>query len=422
MSQTEDGYLSQGLDYLGFLNSELRGLQGFATLANELIQNAEDAEAHWVAFDVCHDALVVENDALFGTCSQVELDDCPWEYDPTKGHRCDLHRFRRVAGGDKRRQGGTIGAFGIGFISVYQITDRPELMSADRHWFIRPEEPEGQRIYWRAIERVPLTRFRLPWAKDSQSKLRQALQVQPVSSDVTTLILDELQAALPRTVLFLNHLEQLKVLRNGNLIKTIRRESQDDVLEIWDGETRTVWHLIQGSFAEEARRLKSESGIEHDRQSDVTIALPEGGKDLDGRLFAFLPTQQRTGLPFHFHADFFPSADRKRILFDDDYQGRWNKSAIQAGAQSLASRIEDLTELMGHESLWKLVDQIKKRHSGPNGGNSESIFNSFWDCVKSKLSSSRIVFTSKGEWTSPKEALLLTTYDEGLQPFRSWKS
>src|SRR5262249_41380745 len=114
-------------------------------------------------------------------------------------------------------------------------------------------------------------------------------------------------------------------------------------------------------------------------------------------------------------ADFFPSSDRKRILFDDDYQGRWNKSAIQAGAQSLASRLEDLTELMGHESFWKLVDQIKKQHSGSNSGNFESVFNSFWDSVKKKLSTSRIVFTSKGEWTNPKEALLLTTYDEDLE-------
>lgn len=415
MSQKEEGYLSQGLDYLGFLNSELRGLQGFATLANELVQNAEDAEARWVTFDVCHDALVVENDALFSSCSQVELDDCPWEYDPTKGHRCDLHRFRRVAGGDKRRQGGTIGAFGIGFISVYQITDQPELMCGDRHWFIRPEQPEGQRIYWQATDRVPLTRFRLPWAKDPDSKLRRALQVQSVSSDITASIVDELLTALPRTIMFLNHVEKLKVLRNGNLVKTIKRTPQGVVLEIWDGEVRTAWHLIHGSFGEEARRLKRESGIEHDRQSDVTIALREGGEDLDGRLFAFLPTQQRTGLPFHFHADFFPSSDRKRILFDDDYQGRWNKSAIQAGAQSLASRLEDLTELMGHESFWNLVDQIKKRHSGSNSGNSESVFNSFWNSVKNKLSSSRIIFTSKGEWANTKEALLLTTYDEELE-------
>jgi hypothetical protein len=38
-------YLSQGVDYLGFLNAKLRDLEGWSTLANELIQNAGDAAA-----------------------------------------------------------------------------------------------------------------------------------------------------------------------------------------------------------------------------------------------------------------------------------------------------------------------------------------------------------------------------------------
>ena len=33
-------FLSQGVDYLGFLNAKLRDLEGWSTLANELIQNA----------------------------------------------------------------------------------------------------------------------------------------------------------------------------------------------------------------------------------------------------------------------------------------------------------------------------------------------------------------------------------------------
>jgi hypothetical protein len=51
--------LSRGIDYLGDLGAKLRDLQGFATLAYELIQNADDAGAGWMSFDICEAALIV---------------------------------------------------------------------------------------------------------------------------------------------------------------------------------------------------------------------------------------------------------------------------------------------------------------------------------------------------------------------------
>ena len=41
MTAGEPRYLHQGVDYLGFLEAQLRDLRGIATLACELIQNAE---------------------------------------------------------------------------------------------------------------------------------------------------------------------------------------------------------------------------------------------------------------------------------------------------------------------------------------------------------------------------------------------
>ena len=42
-------YLSRGIDYLGDLGAKLRDLQGYKTLANELIQNADDVpDAFWL--------------------------------------------------------------------------------------------------------------------------------------------------------------------------------------------------------------------------------------------------------------------------------------------------------------------------------------------------------------------------------------
>ena len=72
MTNQEPTYLSQGVKYLGFLAQQLGDLRGAATLAHELIQNADDAKddagnlcASEIVFDVRDDALVVSNDAIF---------------------------------------------------------------------------------------------------------------------------------------------------------------------------------------------------------------------------------------------------------------------------------------------------------------------------------------------------------------------
>lgn len=129
----ELAFLPRGIDYLGNLGAKLRDLRGLATLAHELIQNADDASGStWMSFDIRDDALIVDNDGTFTDCNQQELKDCPWLSDGEIGHRCDFHRFRLVASGDKREELGTTGAFGIGFLSVYQISDNPQLISAGR--------------------------------------------------------------------------------------------------------------------------------------------------------------------------------------------------------------------------------------------------------------------------------------------------
>jgi len=140
-------FRSRGIDYLGDIGAKLRDLQGFKTLAYELIQNADDVPgATSMTFNVCDDALIVDNDGIFSDCGQVEQYECPWKDESVRGHRCDFHRFCFVAAGDKRTEEGTTGAFGIGFIAAYQVTDQPELISTKRHWILHEERPENERI------------------------------------------------------------------------------------------------------------------------------------------------------------------------------------------------------------------------------------------------------------------------------------
>ena len=251
-------FLSRGIDYLGDLGAKLRDLQGFKTLAHELIQNADDVpSATSMVFDICDDALFVDNNGIFSDCLQVENPECPWKTDKTKGYRCDFHRFRYIASGDKRGEAETTGAFGIGFIAVYQITDSPELISCGRHWIMHEDKPENERIEVCSgcskctDPDLPGTRFILPWAFDPQSALRKALMAEAVSSDGPDRLLEELLRSLPAAMLFLKRLNSIEVRQNGAPRCKFERVVEDSNLIISQGnaDKDQIWHLIPGDFA-----------------------------------------------------------------------------------------------------------------------------------------------------------------------------
>ncbi|HEV8719938.1 MAG TPA: hypothetical protein VGW77_04780, partial [Candidatus Binatia bacterium] len=419
---TAETYLPRGLDYLGDLGSKLKDLQGFATLAYELIQNADDAsEVSEIRFDVRDEALYVENDGQFSDCQQMELRECPWKNDPGKNRRCDFHRFQWVAGADKREQAGTTGNFGIGFISVYQITDHPEVISAGRHWILHEEQPENQRI--RVCNGcsscqgsdLPNTRFILPWATESNSVLRCALRADAVYAEVGNSLIEELERVLPTAALFLKQIRRIEVGRSGMICKKLERLDDGDSLILSDAGNPTdrVWHLIRGDFSEVATRLKEQhpGRIEEKRQATVTLALSESVREV-GLICACLPTQYVTGLPFHINADFFSTSDRKRIVLEDDYQSEWNRAALKAAAEALRDALNCLPSLLGHQELWKLLTAVQKVGEEAESGKRERGLADFWQALKPAIPSSSIVFTSNRHWVSAQRAELLLQKDE----------
>ena len=71
----------------------------------------------------------VRNSEIFSRCDNVLASECRLDTNIANSDTCDFHRITRVASGGKLRHPENIGRFGIGFVSVYQITDYPEIAS-----------------------------------------------------------------------------------------------------------------------------------------------------------------------------------------------------------------------------------------------------------------------------------------------------
>lgn len=407
-------YRSQQVDYLGFLEAQLRDLQGVDRLAYEMIQNADDAPAGdvepgaaggQIIFDVTAEALIIENDSVF--------------------RPADFQRLQHLAGGAKRHEADTTGAFGIGFISVYQLTDAPQIFSGDRHWTIRPDAPPERRIQER---RVPTgaTRFVLPWSFAPPSAVRRALRIEAVDPQKLDAIASDLAAAIGTAALFLKRLTTLEVRRNGAPLRSLRRSLHDDhlVLTEADGEAAT-WLLLSGNFEQEAARLRRQFHwqIEDKRQATVTIAVPTGPLPTIGRLFAVLPTDSTMPLPIAVDADFFPTTDRRRIHLDGGYQARWNEQALACAAGIFAASLDRLSQSLQPSALWRLLQRTLDMAQAVERGELAPQFTAFWQSLAPHLAGQAIAYSTAGHWLPPtavriveREAAHPLLQDLGLSP------
>ena len=391
--------LKYGVNFLNYLSQQLADLDGITTLAHELIQNADDAKddagklaATQITFDIRDNALIVSNDAVF--------------------REEDFDRLREVASASKRSESGdrTTGAFGVGFVSVYQITDRPEICSAGRRWTLRPEDQEIDEDH----SENNGTTFRLPWTSE-KSRVRNGLQKPPVGKDSIDSFAEELKESLPRAILFLQKLDTIELLRNGEPVSHMERVVGGNTTKVGcDGVIQT-WRFIEGNFFSEASGLKGEFSptyIEGNRSDRVQIAIPDSLRD-DGLLFATLPTKQSTGLPFHINADFFPSTDRKSIVFGDTrtrvHRSEWNRAAMRAAAAAVGDNLIALRDMFRDDAptFWGILDRLQDIHKD-RGDDTRIPLGAFWGRLSPSLPSSPIVYTESGKWVTPSQVYIPT--------------
>ena len=389
---------------LGNIRSHLAGLQGYDVMALELIQNADDARAEEVVFDFTEEALVVRNSGKFTYCG--DLGQRPCAQMERLDYACDYHRIVDVGSGGKLQQSENIGRFGIGFLSTYQITDRPEIRSAGVRLILIPE---SSRWTVEAFDDPGGTTFFLPWARNGASPTRTALRLSHIDAALIERVAEEIARVLRHSMLFLRHVRRAEVRRDGVQVlrcELDRGDGSDLIVSFQPGGEVEQWHILRADAADAASRLQ-EKHIQLGalrRGAEVSIGLRTEPELLrEGRLYAFLPTEQPTGLPAHINADFFPEADRKHVIFKGhQHEQAWNEMLVDAAAGEIARDPEGLLKALGHVQLWEVLGRAYelRRWTDP------VCYRGVWDRVRTTAAQASIVPTQDGSMRRPDEVYL----------------
>ena len=290
---------------LGNIGAHLQSLQGYDTMALELLQNADDAKAKKIVFDIQDDGLKVWNSGVFSSCGDLN-NECTFD-----GANCDFHRLIEFGSGGKQVSSENIGRFGIGFVSTYQVTDYPVVVSNNLKIKLEPETGEAEVSI---VDNTRGTKFFLPWA-NSESDIRRALHSSPVTDEHIEQVFEDCQKVLRHSLLFLKNLQQAEVRRNGQLelLVELNRDRRGLFVSFKPENKSEHWLILDSTINKNKKKIAFDkySQLERaGRKDKISIAIGgEGNLDSDnGLLYAFLPTQKSTGLPLHINGDFFPES------------------------------------------------------------------------------------------------------------------
>lgn len=342
--------------------------------ALELIQNAEDEDSSSIKFIFTKDGLRVVND---GNAFDEK----------------DVWRICSVRPGEKRRK---IGFFGIGFKSVFNVTEKPQIISDKFNFEI------NDLVYPKPKNSIPKD------VEDYYSPEKGAIFVVPYDLSTPEELIENLNLMDDKILLFLESIEEIRLIDNINngewVIEKYLEEGSTISLSDMRTKQETKWAVTNKILGVEDEEIipKGKEGI---RETKITIAYPLESATRDalkgtGVVYCFLPTKRRTDLPFLIQADFLPTIGRENI---SDHA--WNIWLMKELGILSARSIDELKHDEPFSS--SLYDFIPISEDIQDGFISQHLFESFCKTLMEK----EIAKTPKG-WVKPSKCAIPT--DERL--------
>jgi hypothetical protein len=276
----------------------------------ELLQNAEDTGATRVKFT-------------------LEADRITFEHDGRPFDREDIEGITGIGNTTKLNQGHKIGCFGIGFKSVYIVTERPEVHSrieGANLAFVIDDLVVPQLVSTDHTD--PTTKIVLPLRPDrAETTLQQARDV--------------LAASGPNALLFLEHVTYLE-WQDGRARGRAEAEN-------FAGGIRAISSILPDGTSHRSRYLILSRDVEHSaehKQYGVKVALRMNGdgdlvpEETATRLRVFFETEELTGLRFAIHGPFQLTDNRANMKREDV----WNETLIETIGSLIADALPDLRE------------------------------------------------------------------------------
>ncbi|RLA41907.1 MAG: hypothetical protein DRR42_24110 [Gammaproteobacteria bacterium] len=272
----------------------------------ELIQNAEDNEYKECSPDLKF--LLLEDDPT-GTPGS---DGCLCVFNNEVGFfEENIESISSIGRSTKKKIEGYIGEKGIGFKSVFIVSESPHIFS------------NGYQIKFLENDPSFILNYIVPYWVDepppvvAEHRATTSLLL-PLKEGKKQLIIDHLQDIQAETILFLRKLEGLTVdiKETNECIELARNKGEKGVTELLvqsgesEADVHNYWLFDQAVVVPQTLKEEKREGI---RERSISLALPLSSEGRSGLVYSYLPTEVDSGFPFLINADFMLTANRESI-------------------------------------------------------------------------------------------------------------
>ncbi|KAF5313831.1 hypothetical protein D9619_013016 [Psilocybe cf. subviscida] len=361
---------AQSATSVGVLRSILDNYPFSVGLFREMLQNSDDAGATTQAFVLDHRNH--STDSLSDTLARAQ-GPAFLAHNNAKFNESNWRSIQAVYESSKGSDSSKIGKYGVGFRSVFHITDCPQIISGETFAMFDPLKTftgsVGMKTALSAVSSAQLSPF--GWFMDEQAKtfdgtiircplrrVQSQISKNVVTPDTLAQLFKEFIANEAKiALLFLQNVEsivmydispegvstcmlQLSISRSVPTSLGENSITSTATVTVEEGEANT-WRvlLVKHSQDDAAKALSSKDSEDFLKENKllphVGIAAPMDGKKCTGRLFTFLPLPLPTGFPVHIHAYFALTQSRQNLRnsqetgliegTDDHLLIAWNK-------------------------------------------------------------------------------------------------
>ena len=342
----EDAKTFNKPDYRGFWTSITDKYKEKAHFVYELLQNADDARAKKVVFQLKPNCLVFRHNGSV-RFSVSDVDD--------KEHKGHINSITGIGFSTKVQNINTIGKFGVGFKAVFQYTDEPYIYD-DKFWFkieqyIVPTALEEDYVDRQEGETV----FVFPLKNSQQSY-----------DEISKRLL-----SLDNPILFLHNLEEIKIdiqdkesiLYTKELLEEGRYNGQNGKIIIHE-----LISVCKDDDSQKIHMFSTEVLVDKDKKRTLPISvgyfLDENG-DLDvskdRKVFCFFSTEENFGLKCVVHAPFLLVDSRQNIKADEKHNIEMKEALAKLAAEALVI-LRDYGKRNGHllvtENIFDIIPKL----------------------------------------------------------------
>ena len=356
----------------------------------ELIQNAEDNKYSDNTPDLRF--VILEDDPT----NTPNSDGCLCVFNNEVGfEEKNVKSVCQIGDSTKSKNEGYIGEKGIGFKSVFIVSTSPHIYSNGYHFKFKENDNEIKLSYV-----VPYWLDTTPEIVRNDNSNTAILL--PLKQSKKSEIINGLKGIKPETILFLSKLEGLSIDINSECKKV-------DILR--DKTNYPIVDLMLKEYGQEDKIkhfwLHSEtmivpSKIIEEKRKDIvdrklTIAFQLDEVNYDGTMFAYLPTEVDSGLPFLINADFILTANRESIQSNR----AWNIWIRDMLSDLIVNGLIEISKDKNYrQSLYGFIPLINDIKSLPE------YFTPVCNDVYTKLSHLEIILKDDGSFVLPSASRL----------------